>query len=134
MLPFRREFVSAPVPSAPGLVEKVSRLAPRVLLGLFVLEQAVFLVVSNAVDMKDETHEYVKKSREKYQTGDHKGGWLWGLIQRWPPVEEKVTAWVKAEKGKKRDETAIGAVYVWVGKRTTWWVRKAKQKQGWSLF
>jgi hypothetical protein len=113
----------------------VSRGAPRVLLGLFVLVQAVFLVAYNAVDMKDEAHDYLEKSRKKYrEKPNHEGGWAWGLIKRSPQAEALVAPWLDAEKGKARDETTIGAIYVWVGKRTTWWARKLKQEQGWSLF
>jgi len=102
------------------------RLPPRVLLGVFVLGQMLFLPAYNALEGADDLRKGLRESRENE-------GRLWGLVSRWPAVRDVLAEWL--EKGdRKGDRGALGNAIGRARRVTRWWAQTAGQEQGWGLF
>jgi hypothetical protein len=102
------------------------RLAARVLLGLFVLWQIVFLPAYNVLEKTNA----IRKDLAEQRCQD--GTW-WKVITRVRGLEPLVEEWLN--KGANHDDKGtIGNLLRKPQRVVTWWAETTGQEQGWGLF
>jgi len=102
------------------------RLAARVLLGLFVLWQMVFLPAYNALDRAEAIRKDLAEERDR-------DGRLWRLVRRVPGLEPLVEEWLN-KGANHEDKGTIGNLLRKPRRVVQWWAEKTGQEQGWGLF
>ncbi len=101
------------------------KLAARLLLGLFVLWQFLFLPVYNLLDMESILRRDLRDARQRE-------GRVWNVIAG-SGAEAALVEWLDTDQDQE-DRGAIGNALKRPHAVVEWWARRTGQEQGWGLF
>jgi hypothetical protein len=122
------------MPRRPGRLFRWLSLTARVLLGVFVLWQVVFLFGFNFFALEEE-RRYGERLRSQIKKRKLQDSWQWTLLSS-PPSLGTLSApaglvvdWVDNEK-----QSHLSRALERLKKTTRWYARRTGQEQAWSLF
>ncbi len=97
-------------------------LVPRVLLGLFIVFQFVFMLSDNLVHMESDLTEQLQKAKKR-------DDWVWQLAQ----LSSRLRDWADPPPGSPT-KSALTTCFEDTRKFTRWYGQAIGQEQSWSLF
>jgi hypothetical protein len=101
-------------------------LGARMLLGLFVLWQMVFLPAYNGLDQTEAIRKGLSQERRQ-------GGTWWQVVTCVPGLEPLVEEWLN-KSANHDDKGRIGNLLREQRRVVQWWAQTTGQEQGWGLF
>src|SRR5262249_23255029 len=101
-------------------------LGARVLLGLFILWQIIFLPAFNLLDGAEAARRDLQEQRRQ------DGRW-WRLVRGIPGLEPLVDEWL-TRGGNYGDKGKLGNLIERPRRVVRWWAQATGQEQGWNLF
>ena len=113
-------------PVAAGGPVRLLRRAARVLLGLFVLWQMLFLPAFNLLDGAETARDALQKHRRQDRLG-------WRLVRSVPGLEPLVDEWL-TRGGNYGDKGTLGNLIQRPRRVVRWWAQVTGQEQSWGLF
>src|SRR5438128_2740514 len=111
--------------AAAGSVRLLQR-AARVLLGLFVLWQMLFLPAFNLLDGAETARRPLQEQRRQDRLG-------WRLVRGIPGLGPLVNEWL-TKGGNSDDKGTLGNLIQQPQRVLRWWAQTTGQEQGWGLF
>ncbi len=113
-------------PASAGWLVRLLRLAARVLLGLFVLWQMIFLPAFNLLDGAEVARRELQEQRRQ----DGRG---WRLVRGVPGLVPLVDEWL-TKGANYGDKGKLGNLIDRPRRVVRWWAQATGQEQGWKLF
>ncbi|HKB34831.1 MAG TPA: hypothetical protein VKD72_00150, partial [Gemmataceae bacterium] len=120
-------------PSAPPLPRRLGRyaasllsLGARILLGMFVLWQMIFLPAYNGLDQTEAIRKRLSEERRE-------GGTWWQVVTCVPGLEPLIEEWLNKSTNHD-DKGRIGNLLREQRRVVQWWAQTTGQEQGWGLF